>query len=213
MGAQRNLRPLARQQRLMAGVLRGLIGKICLAYLDDVILYSKNHADHTADLSAVLERIRDAKLKLQPSKCSLFREQVLYFGHVYSPAGVSPDPAKLQVLFDWPAPTTVREIQSFLGFVNFYADFIDRSTELTSHLYDLTTGKKGEESIQMSAENLTAFEEIKRRRCAGQRLAHPEFEWPFTLYTDALKIAVGAVLLQRDADGIERAVFFFSKKL
>ena len=200
-------------QRLMAGVLRGLIGKICLAYLEDVIVFSKNRADHTADLSAVLERIRAAGLKLKPTKCSLFREQVLYLGHVISPAGVSPDPAKLRVLADWPAPTTVREIQSFLGFVNFYADFIDNSTELTSQLYDLTTGKKGEESVQMSAENLTAFEEIKRRLCAAPRLAHPDLERPFTLYTDASKIEVGAVLLKRGADGIERAVSFFSKKL
>ena len=79
-------------QRLMAGVLSGFIGKICLSYLDNVIVFSKNRADHTADLSEVRDQICSAGFKLKPSKCALFREQVLYLGHVISFAGVSPIP-------------------------------------------------------------------------------------------------------------------------
>ena len=200
-------------QRLMAGVLRGLIGRICLAYLDDVIVFSKKRANHIADLSAVLDRIRAAGLKLKPSKCSLFREQVLYLGHVISTAGVSPDPEKLRVLREWPAPSKVREMQSFLGFINFYAEYLANATQLTAQLYDLTTGHKGDDPIKLSPQNIDAFEEIKRRLCAAPQLAHPDLERPFTLYTDASNIAVGAILLQRDSNGIERPVSFFSKKL
>ena len=61
-------------QRLMAGVLQGLIGRICLAYLDDVIVFSKKRSEHAADLRAVFDRIRSACLKLKPSKCSLFAD-------------------------------------------------------------------------------------------------------------------------------------------
>ena len=98
----------------MSRVLQGLIGHICLAYLDDVIVFSKKRSNHIDDLRAVLERIRSAGLKLKPSKCFLFRDQVLYLGHLISVAGMTPDPAKLQALAEWPKPTTVREMQLFL---------------------------------------------------------------------------------------------------
>ena len=200
-------------QRLMISVLQGLISRICFAYLDDVIVFSKRRADHVNDLRAVLDRIRDAGLKLKPAKCNLFWDEVLYLGHVISAAGVSFDPAKLRVLADWPLPTTVCELQLFLGFVNFYGDFIDEQTALTASLYDMTAARKGTEQVHFSAEDVERFTEIKRRLCAAPRLAHPNIEAPFTLYTDASKIAVGAVLLQRDASGVERAISFFSKKL
>ena len=73
-------------QRLISGVLQGLIGHICLAYLDDVIVFSKKRSNHIADLRAVLERIRSAGLKLKPAKCFLFNDQVLYLGHLISAA-------------------------------------------------------------------------------------------------------------------------------
>ena len=190
---------LSTYQRLTTGVLQGLIGRICLAYLDDVIAFSKKRTEHAGDLRAVFDRIRAAGLKLKPSKCSLFCDQVLYLGHVISADGVSPDPAKLRVLADWPLPTTVREMQSFLGFVNFYGDYISDATELTAPLYDLTAARKGDESIKLDAEHIESFEEIKRRLCAAPRLAHPDLEQPFVLNTDASRITVSAVLLQRDS--------------
>ena len=199
-------------QRLMSGVLQGLIGHICLAYLDDVIVFSKKRSNHIAELHAVFERIWFAKLKLKPAKCSLFPDQVLYFVHLISAAEVAPDPAKLQVLADWPKPTTFRVIQSFLGFVNFSVDYIADATELASRLYYFTTSTKGNDLVQLSAENIKSFEEIKLRPCAGPRLAHPDLESSFVLYSDASKIAVGPVLMQSDSELIECAVSF-SKKL
>ena len=130
-------------QRLMTSVLQGIIGRICLAYLDDVIVFSKRRVDHITDLQTILDRIRDAGLKLKPAKCNLFCEQVLYLGHVISAAGITFDPAKLSVLANWIIPTTVRELQSFLEFLNFYNEFIDEQTALTSSLYDLTAARKG----------------------------------------------------------------------
>ena len=138
---------------------------------------------------------------------------MLYLGHVISTAGITPDPAKLSVLANWPIPMTVRELQSFLGFVNFYNEFIDEQTALTSSLYDLTAVRKGTERVQFLPAHVEAFNEIKRRLCAAPRLAHPNLEAPFTLYTDASQIAVGAVLLQHDVNGVERVISFFSKKL
>ena len=99
------------------------------------------------------------------------------------------------MLADWPLPTTVRKLQSFLAFVNFYSDFIDEQTALSSSLYDMTAARKGTEPVHFSREDIERFAELKRRLCAAPRLAHLNLEAPFTLYTDASTIAVGAVLL------------------
>ena len=90
---------------------------------------------------------------------------------------------------------------------------IDEQTALTASLNDLTAARKGTEQVHFSADDVERFNVIKRRLCATPRLAHPNLEAPFTLYTDASTIAVGAVLLQRDASGVERAISFFFKKL
>ena len=200
-------------QRLMSGVLQGLITRICFAYLDDVIVFSKKRSIHISDLRSVHDRIRSAGIKLKPAKCSLFVDQVLYLGHLISAAGVSPDPAKHRVLVEWPRPSTVRVIKLFLGSVNIYGDYIVDSTSLTSALYDLTANQNGGDTIQMAPEDVKSFEEIKIRLCAAPRLPYPDLEQPFVLYTDASKIAVGAALLQRDSNGVERAVSFISNKL
>ena len=128
-------------------------------------------------------------------------------GHLIYAAEVAQDPAKLQVLADWPKPTTVREMQSFVGFVKCYGDYIADATKLMARLYDLTASKKGDDPVQLWATNIKSFKEIKSLLCAGPRLAHPDLERLFVLYTVASIIAVGAVPLQRDSDGIERAMF------
>ena len=97
--------------------------------------------------------------------------------------------------------------------MNFYSDFIDEQTALTLSLYDLTAARKGIEPVHITREDSERFAELKRRLCAAPRLAHPIFEAPLTLYTDASKIAVGEVLLQRHTAGDERPISFFSKKL
>ena len=200
-------------QRLMSIVLRGLISRICLAYLDDVIVFSRRLDLHLRDLRAVFARILDAGLKLKPSKCQLFRDEVLYLGHVISSSGVSPDPAKLRVLSTWPVPEDVRGIQSFLGFVNFYGDFIPEATSLTAPLYALTAGRKGADTVVLDGNQLVAFNKLKQALVGGPKLTHPDLTKQFIVHTDASKIAIGAVLLQRSDDGVERPISFFSKKL
>ena len=204
---------LSTYQRLMAGVLQGLMSCICLAYLDDVVVFSKRRSEHAAHLSAVLDRIRAADFKLKPSKCSFLCDQTLYLGHIISAAGVSLNHAKLRVLAEWPVPTIVREMQSFLGLINFYRYFIACSTELTALLYDLTVARKGKDPIQLNMDQNKAFPEIKRRLCVARQLAHPDSEQLFVLYPDASKISVGAVVLQQDANGIDQPVSFILKKL
>ena len=200
-------------QRLMSIVLRGLMTRICLAYLDDVIVYSRYYFQHLRDLRAVFERFRVANLKLKFAICQLFRDEVLYLGHVVNAAGVSPDPAKLRVLSTWPVPETIRDVQSFLGFINFYSEFIPNSTHLTAPHYSLTIGKKSTDKVSLNADKLAVFLSLKRALCAGPQLEHPDLSKQFVVHTDASKFAVGTVPLQRSDDGKERPISFCSKKL
>ena len=149
-------------QRLMSIVLCGLMKRICLVYRDDVIVYSRHHFQHLRDFRAVFERLPVAGLKLKPSKCQLFRDEVVYLGHVVNAAGVSPDPAKLRVLSTWPVPDTVRDVQSFLRFINFYGELIPNSSHLTAPLYSLTVGKKGTDKVTLNADELAVFQSLKR---------------------------------------------------
>ncbi len=91
-------------QRLMDLVLAGLIGSSCLVYLDDIIILRKDFQGHLHNIQLVLQRIRDAGLKLKPQKCFFFKSRVLYLGHVVSRDGVAVDPEKVEKVKSWPTP-------------------------------------------------------------------------------------------------------------
>ena len=87
-----------------------------IIYLDDIIVFSQTPEKHVHRLKAVFNKLRAAGLKLKPSKCDLFRKEIKYLRHVVSNEGVSTDPDKIKAVAEWPQPTTVTEVRSFLGF-------------------------------------------------------------------------------------------------
>ncbi len=107
-------------ERLMELVLSGLNWKICLIYLDDVIVYGENLYDALDRLKTVWQCIREANLKLKPSKCCFMRNRVLFLGHYVSREGVKVDPMKTAAVQDWPTPHTVKDVWAFLGLVSYY---------------------------------------------------------------------------------------------
>lgn len=92
-------------QRLMNSVLAGLSSKSCLVYLDDIIITEKTYTDHLHNLCLLFDRIRGAGLKLQPAKCTLFKQEVSFLGHIVSSAGITTDPSKTDKVASWPTPT------------------------------------------------------------------------------------------------------------
>ena len=107
----------------------------CIIYLDDIIVFSQTPEEHLVRLKAVFNKLKAAGLKLKLSKCKLFRQQINYSGHVVGHNGVSTDPKKIGVT-EWPRPTTVTELSSFLGFVSYYR-FIPNFSKVAKSLNKL----------------------------------------------------------------------------
>ena len=105
---------LATFQRLMESCLGELHLQYCIIYLDDIIIFSKNPADHIKRLRAVFEKLDKAGLRLKPNKCEFFKHGVEYLGHVVSENGIETNPKKIEAIINWPRPETVTQMRSFL---------------------------------------------------------------------------------------------------
>eukprot|EP00794_Sanderia_malayensis_P010600 gene10600-biopygen7736 len=196
-------------QRLMTRVLHGLDWKICLIYIDDIIVFSSTFEDHLTRLGLVFDRLRAANLKLKRSKCHFARSSVNFLGFVVSSEGLLPDPDKLDAVKSFPTPTSVKSIRSFLGLCNYYRRFVQNFAKIVSPLNRLT---RKDVAFEWSPECAAAFQELKHRLCSSPILAYPDFTQPFHLYTDASQFALGYILGQK-IDGREFVVAYGGREL
>ena len=111
-------------QRLLESCLGELHLSWCIIYLDDIIVFSQTPEKHLVRLQTVFDKLKASRLTLKPSKCELFKKQINYLWHVVGHKGVTTDPDKIKAVTEWPRPTTVTEVRSFLGFVSYYRRFI-----------------------------------------------------------------------------------------
>ena len=193
---------------LMNDVLREYIDKFVVVYLDDILIYSNNEAEHVEHVRAVLSKLREHKLYAKPSKCELFKKEVTFVGHIVSEHGVRTDPKKIQAVRDWPRPTSVSDLRSFLGFCNFYRKFVKDYSKIAAPLTYLT--KKV--PWVWTDKQTKAFEELKTAMTTTPVLIVPRMELPFFITTDASDYAISAVLEQDHGNG-RQPVAFASRKL
>ncbi|KAK3518695.1 hypothetical protein QTP70_008578 [Hemibagrus guttatus] len=111
-------------QALINGVFQDLLGKGVIAYIDDILVYSKSPEEHVLHVREVLSRLQCHHLYVKLEKCEFYRTTVTFLDYVISQWGVEMDMGKVRSVTDWSAPNTVRELQRFLGFANFYRRFI-----------------------------------------------------------------------------------------
>ena len=178
----------------MNQVLAPYIGKFCLVYLDDILVFSKTPGEHTQHLRQVLQAFRSAGLYAKLSKCKFALTEVPFLGHIISGAGIRPDPAKVQVVQDWVQPTCVAELRSFLGLAQYFGKFIDGYATMTVPLTQLLR-KNVPWNWTDSCEH--AFQGVKHALTHAPVLALPDPELPFEVVTDACQTGIGAVLLQQ----------------
>ncbi|UYV65014.1 K02A2.6-like [Cordylochernes scorpioides] len=196
-------------ERLMETVLQGIPLETCLVYLDDIIVMGKSFEEHLINLERVLQKIRGARLKLNPRKCKPFKEKVRYLGHVISRQGIQTDPDQTETVRQWPVPRDVHQLRSFLGLCSYYRRFVPGFSNIARPLHRLTESGR---PFSWTIDCERAMDKLKQAPSSPPMLAYPDPGEPFILDTDASNTGIGAVLSQTQ-DGVERVIAYFSKTL
>ena len=200
----------------MQNCLRELNLQFTLIYLDDVIIYSRTQEDHLTSLQAVLDWFAHHGLKLKPSKCHFFKENITYLGHKISAKSTLPGQEGIKKIANIGSPTTVTGIRKFIGAVGYFRRFIKNFSHITRPLDDLTScenSKLKNHPVTLTPATLEAFETLKEKCMTAPVLAFADLEKPFVLETDASGIDLGAVLLQEQEDGKLHPVAYASRAL
>jgi hypothetical protein len=166
-----------------------------VVYLDDILIYNKTWAEHLQHIQQVLHTLRQHKLYANLEKCSFGMDRVHYLGYIIDQHGVHVDPTKIQVIHDWPAPTTLTELQSFLGLANFYRRFVLGFSHIAWALSQINRGG-GKEKFAWGWSQQQAFDDLKQRLCSAPVLSLPDLQHPFEIETDASDYVVGVILTQ-----------------
>ncbi|KAJ9513207.1 hypothetical protein QJQ45_029305 [Haematococcus lacustris] len=196
-------------QRVMNDAFAPVLGKCALVYLDDILVMSKSLPDHMQHLRLVFDLLRANKLFAKMSKCEFMQLTLKFLGHVITAGAISVDPDKVRAIADWPLPSSLTQLQSFLGAANFVRKFVQGFSAISAPLTDLC-GKLSATFPWHSwpDHERLAFHELKSAVANVPMLRLPDHTQPFQVYCDASLQGVGAVLMQ---DGYPLA--YLSKKL
>nr|GEU41467.1 putative reverse transcriptase domain-containing protein [Tanacetum cinerariifolium] len=154
-----------------------------------------NKEDHVEHLKTILELLKNEKLYAKFSKCDFWLESIHFLGHVIDSDGVHVDPAKVEAIQNWSAPTTPTEVRQFLGLAGYYRRFIESFLLISKPLSKLTQKNK---KYEWGMEEEEAFQTLKQKLCSAPILALPEGTENFIVYCDASLMGYGAILMQRE---------------
>ncbi|UYV79839.1 K02A2.6-like, partial [Cordylochernes scorpioides] len=197
-------------ERLMDTVLRTHKWKICLCYLDDVIIFSEDLHSHLNRLKTILECLKTAGLTLNASKCRFAYTELLILGHVVSNEGIAPDPEKIISIRKFPTPRTVKDVRAFLGLCSYYRRFIREFSKVALPLQILT---RKNHSFAWGKEQELSFNSLKNKLISPEVLTHYDPNKPIGLHTDASDQGLGAVLVHLNENTKERPISYASRTL
>src|SRR5260370_2618130 len=196
-------------QTMMNDILHPFINcNEAVCYMDDILIYSSSLMDHWSITREILQTLHSYKLFLQPEKCKFEHREVDYLGLVISKDHVVMDPVKVQGVTDWPQPAKVKDVQSFIGFVNFYQRFICDFSKIACPLHALTWKLK---DWSWGAAEQQAFDVLKSAITSAPTLTFPSKSSPFCLECDASNFAMGAILSQQQENKLFHPIGFMSK--
>ena len=179
-------------QALISKVLKGL-HKFAVAYLNDIIIFSKDEEEHLQHLRIIFQRLKEAGLKLKRSKCDFMKTQIQYLGHLISSNGIQLLPEKLRSIKNMPAPRSPKEVKQFLGLAGYYCKFIPRFSDLSRPLTRLT---RNDVLFEWTKECQACFKLLKEKLCTYPILQYPNPNKSYVLFTDASKYGWAGVLTQ-----------------
>ncbi|QRW19985.1 Retrotransposable element Tf2 protein [Rhizoctonia solani] len=195
-------------QHFMNELFKDLLDVCIIIYLDDILIYSKDDASHMQHVHEVLWCLMENQLFCKASKCTFHVTSVEYLGIIVLDKGFSLDKLKIQAVQEWPTPTKVKEVQSFLGFANFLHRFVANFSHMARLLHNLV---KKDTPWKWDAKEQEAFQGLKDAITNAPVLAHADPTKPYFLETDALGAALGSILSQCQEDGCLHPLGFLSE--
>ncbi|CAM4939939.1 unnamed protein product [Rotaria socialis] len=181
-------------QRLMNQTLGTLRWDICLAYLDDIVVYSASFTQHLMDVDKVCQALHTSNFKLNYDKCSFFNQEITFLGHKINMEGCSPTDDNVRAILHFPVPNSSKAAHSFLQMIGFYRKFIPSFAQISSPLNKFT--RKGFPFIWTEVEQ-SSFDQLKVAITSPAVLILPDPSQMYTIRTDASRVGIGAVLLQQ----------------
>ena len=176
-----------------------------MIYLDDIIIFSKTQEEHIECLDAILQRLINAGLKLKPSKCNLFKSEIVYLGHRVIAEGIHPDRKGIVAIQEMAVPKMVIGVRKFVGLMSHYQKFIKGFTNIARPLNKFMLGenaKKMKEKIVWMDECQVAFNKLKEALSTALVLAYADYS-PFRLVTDVSELGLGVAFYQEQDNGME----------
>ena len=196
-------------QEVINDALQEHLDIFVIAYLDDILIYSDTMDNHVQHVKLVLDCLQRKNLLIKPEKCDFHKQEVLYLGFLIGRDGMSIDPEKLQAVKDWERPTNVKEVRSFLGFINYNRKFIEGYSKKALPLTNLTIEKN---PWQWKEKKEAAFQNLKAACCTQPVLKIFDPEKPIRIKTDASNLAIRACLSQ-EYDKNWHPIAYLSRKL
>jgi transposase InsO family protein len=197
-------------QHFMNDTFMDYLDDFLTIFIDDLLIYSNNELEHEEHVKKVLTRLREAGLQASIKKCDFHVTRTKYLGFIISTEGIEVDPEKTAVIRDWEQPTTVKGIQSFLGFCNFYRKFIPEYSRIARPLSRLT---RQNIPFDFNDDCRKAFQTLKDKLLSAPILAHYHPDRPTLVETDASQGVVAGVLSQLGEDKCWHPIAFYSKTM
>jgi transposase InsO family protein len=195
-------------QELINNVLRAHLDIFVVAYLDDILVYSENEEDHVEHVRTVLRCLSKYNLRVKPEKCKFHKKEVDFLGYIVGVDGVRMSEEKIKVVKEWPQPKTVKEIQSFLGFLNFNRQFIKDYSKIAIPLTKLT---RKDTPFEWSKEAEDAFQTLKKASIEPPCFRIFQAGQPLRFETDASDLALGGCASQLH-EGKWHPIAYYSRK-
>lgn len=195
-------------QRTMDTLLAGVSGVKC--YLDDILISGETPEQHAERLEAVLTRLQNARLRVNKEKCEFRKSSIEFLGHVIDATGIHPSTSKVDAILNAPTPSSKKELQSFLGLINFYSRFLKGKAEVAEPLHRLLDK---DSAWSWNSQHDRAFVALKNLLSSEAVLISYDPKQTIVLSCDASPVGIGAVLAHREQDGTERPIAYASKTL
>jgi len=197
-------------QQYMNDILWNFLNDFCQVYLDDILIYSKTRKKHKSHVKLVLSQLREAELQMNIRKCKFNVEETVFLEVIVSEQDLCMNSRKMIIIINWTTSINLKEIQSFVKFVNFYRHFIRNFFKLVKSFTQLT---RKDTSFVWNKVCIQAFRNPKKQISFASVLRHFNLKHQTILKIDALNYVKDEILSQYDDKNVLHSMIFYSKSM